>query len=40
MGNFGWGRPAKDLHAGKYGELTPSRQREGEAGIPGLSFTR
>jgi hypothetical protein len=21
-GNFDWGRPVKDLHAGKYGELT------------------
>ncbi len=31
-GQLLWGRPVLDPHAGKYGELTPSRQRGGGGG--------
>ena len=33
-GNFVWGRPVRDPHAGKYGELTPSRRRGGGGRLP------
>ena len=33
-GNFVWGRPVRDPHAGKYGELTPLRRRGGGGRLP------